>query len=455
MSVDISKINYPVRDNLKTYISIPKDHFLVKLSESIPWKDYAEMAICELYKDRKRSGRKLNLRLHLGAFILQTIFRWTDRELEENINFYAPAKRFCGIEETEKSYDHSAYVKFRNRLSNETAKKFNIKLLKVANRKGFTGSQFMDFDSTVQEANIEYPSDMRMMQSLLRKSGKILDALIVKGSRKAKKVKASLKLEGIGKLFKSYFFAKKNESGFELKVKLFSTAQIKANAAIKSILDLSKIIKRNKFKWNIKRDLEQVTKTGPALLKQIRHFINKRVVAKGKILSLHAKEVKCISKGKAGKPYEFGRKFFVGRLPGNYAFAFTDDDFALEDAHSLEKGLNQFEEIFSKSPNSVSGDQAFWSRPNLKACKERKITEIGINPRGHKGWKIPDEKIEEIKTRRSKVEPIIGHLKKRGMGRSKMKSDKMTKLDGQRSALSLNLSRMARDLSKGKIKWAG
>jgi len=36
-----------------------------------------------------------------------------------------------------------------------------------------------------------------------------------------------------------------------------------------------------------------------------------------------------------------------------------------------------------------------------------------------------------------------------------MKSDSMTRLDGQRSALSLNLSRMARDSSQIKLKWAG
>ncbi len=453
MSVDISRIDYPVKQHLQTKMKIPKNHFLVKLSESIPWRDYAELAIADLYKNKKRSGPKLNLRLHLGAFILQTLFRWTDRELEENLNFYAPAKIFCGIED--KAYDHSAYVKFRNRLSAETAKKFNVKLLKVAIRKGFTGSQFMDFDSTVQEANIEYPSDMRMMQSLLRKTEKILNDLIEKGSRKAKEAKESLNLKGMGKLFKSYFFAKKSEKGFELKVKLFSSAQRKAKKAVDAIISLENIIKKYQIKWNIKRDLKHVTKVGPALLKQIRHFINNGTVAAGKILSLHAEEVKCISKGKAGTPHEFGRKFFIGRLPGNYAIAFSDEVFALEDAYSLERGLEDFKDVFDSFPQSISGDQGFWSRPNLKACKERDIKEVGINPRGHKNWKIPENKIIEIQSRRSKVEPVIGHLKRRGLGKSKMRSDKMTKLAGQRSALSLNLSRLARDLSGEKLKWAG
>lgn len=455
MSIDISRINYPVMDNLKTIIKVPEKHFLITLSSVIPWAEYAELAIGDLYKGKRKSGRKLNYRLHLGAFILQTLFRWTDRELEENINFYAPARVFCGIADRVKSYDHSAYVKFRNRLSDETASKFNISLLKVARRKGFTGTQFMDFDSTVQEANIEYPADIRMMQSIFRKGTKILKGLSEAGSIKAEKLLNQFDLKQAAKDFKSYFFAKKSEKGFELKVGLFKKSHKLSKKILKSLNEVKSILYRYELPWNYSKDLKQLTEVAPTLLKQINHFIKRGTVAKNKILSLHAKEVKCISKGKAGKQYEFGRKFFIGRLPGNYAYAFTDEDFGLEDSESLVRGLKEYETIFDSMPESISGDQAFWSRPNLNICKEKNIKEIGINPRGHKNWKIPKDKIEEIQTRRAKVEPIIGHLKRRGMGRSKMKSDEMTKLDGQRSALSLNLSRMARDLSEKDLKWAG
>ncbi len=455
MSIDISNINYPVKNHLKTIIIVPEKHFLITLSEVIPWKEFADLAIEDLYKDKRKSGRKLNYRLHIGAFVLQTLFRWTDRELEENLNFYAPARVFCGIAERVKSYDHSAYVKFRNRLSDETASKFNISLLKVATRKGFTGTQFMDFDSTVQEANIEYPADIRMMQSIFRKGVKILQGLSETGSRKAVTLLSKFDVKQVGKDFKSYFFAKKSEKGFDLKVKIFKNSHQVSKKILKSIEDVTSILYRYDLPWNYSRDLTQLREVAPKLLKQINHFIKTGTVAENKILSLHAKEVKCISKGKAGKKYEFGRKFFIGRLPGNYAYTFTDEVFALEDSESLGRGLKEYEEIFNSMPDSISGDQGFWSRSNLDICKEKMIKEIGINPRGHKSWKVPENKIEEIQTRRAKVEPIIGHLKRRGMGKSKMKSDKMTKLDGQRSVLSLNLSRLARDLSDKPLKWAG
>lgn len=449
MSIDISKIDYPVEDNLKTKIIVPKSHFLITLALTIPWKVYADFVIQDLYKDKKRSGKKLNLRLHLGAFILQTLFRWTDRELEENLNFYSPARIFCGIEE--KAYDHSAYVKFRQRISEDTVKKFNIPILKTARKKGFTGTQFMDLDSTVQEANIEYPSDIRMMQSIFRKGIKILKGLREAGSRKAISILKTFNIENTSKDFKSYFFAKKSENGMKLKKEIFSKSVKLSNRIVKSIISIQSILKDYELPWSYKKDIEQIIKVAPFLIEQIKYFIKNEEVAPNKILSLHAKEVKCISKGKAGKPYEFGRKFFIGRLPGNYTYTFTDEDFALEDSKSMEKALKEYKDIFDQMPDSVSGDQGFWSQKNIKACQD--INEIGINPRGNKNWKVAEEKIDGIKTRRAKVEPLIGHLKRRGMGKSKMKSDKMTKMDGQRSSLSLNLSRLIKDLGNEEFMW--
>ena len=39
-------------------------------------------------------GRALNLRAHLGIYILQTVHHWTDRWAEEMLKFYFPARIF-------------------------------------------------------------------------------------------------------------------------------------------------------------------------------------------------------------------------------------------------------------------------------------------------------------------------------------------------------------------------
>ncbi|NOT79050.1 MAG: hypothetical protein HOP07_08605 [Bacteriovoracaceae bacterium] len=59
MSIDLSTINYPIKNNLKTIIHVPANHFLLLLSETIPWEEYAQVAIEDLYSDRKKSGKKI------------------------------------------------------------------------------------------------------------------------------------------------------------------------------------------------------------------------------------------------------------------------------------------------------------------------------------------------------------------------------------------------------------
>ena len=46
-------------------------------------------------------------------------------------------------------------------------------------------------------------------------------------------------------------------------------------------------------------------------------------------------------------------------------------------------------------------------------------------------------------------------LKKRGMGKSKMRSDLMVKLEGQRSSMSLNMTRLIKDLEESEEKMRG
>ena len=70
-------------------------------------------------------------------------------------------------------------------------------------------------------------------------------------------------------------------------------------------------------------------------------------------------------------------------------------------------------------------------------------------------WLVNDDEIERLKNRRASTEGIIGHVKMRGMGKSKMKSDEATLLEGQRSILSLNLSRFTKDLAGMKFRCAG
>jgi IS5 family transposase len=67
-------------------------------------------------------GRKLTLRIHLGAFLLQWLYNLTDRQVERAIKDNAAYQLFCGrgSVDTWHSPDHTKIEVFRSRLSPET-----------------------------------------------------------------------------------------------------------------------------------------------------------------------------------------------------------------------------------------------------------------------------------------------------------------------------------------------
>lgn len=456
MSLDISGLNYLIPTKLKIEVSIPKQHPMIILAKNVPWGQMSDLVVDDLYKNHEASGRKLNIRLHLGAFVLQAMNKWTDRTLEDMVRYHAPTMIFCGLENSSQGLDHSQYTRFRNRISEEIAKQLSTLIIRQAESHSFTDSTFMDLDSTVQEANICYPSDISMMRKLVLKSEKLLNYLIDQGSTKAKEIKAQLDFKKIGKDIKGYFFTPRGESGQLEKKNLLHAIEKGTCNILKKVSSVSESVRYYGLPWNLKNDWHDITVKGPCLLKDIRYFIKNQKMKAGKILSLSRDMVICIRKGKVGKLNEFGRKWFVGKLRGNYAFGFSPmDDVRLEDSESMEMGLKHFNQIFNSSPESVTGDQGFWSDNNIVACLVSEVREIGIHPRGKLSWLVNDDEIERLKNRRASTEGIIGHVKMRGMGKSKMKSDEATLLEGQRSILSLNLSRFTKDLAGMKFRCAG
>ena len=86
------------RNTLRMDVLVSADNRYRVLSEKLPWRDLAEVA--NEYRAKTvdiHAGRPLDLRLHLGAFIAQSMNRWTDRETEENVALNAGVRLLCGL----------------------------------------------------------------------------------------------------------------------------------------------------------------------------------------------------------------------------------------------------------------------------------------------------------------------------------------------------------------------
>src|SRR3989442_9507982 len=101
-------------------------------------------------------GRKLAVRIHHGAFLLQWLYHLTDRQVEWAIKDNAAYQLFCGRGGVALWHvpDHTKIEEFRSRLSPETQRQVANAIAVWATRLGFADLSTMDIDSTLQAANI-------------------------------------------------------------------------------------------------------------------------------------------------------------------------------------------------------------------------------------------------------------------------------------------------------------
>ena len=163
---------------ISTFVS--KEESLIQLANLIDWSHLAELVLPDLKTTTKAGqwhlGRKLYLRPHLSAMVLQLLFKLTDRRTEELIKKTPLYQVFCGhgLITPWHCPDHTKIENFRNRLSPETHKIIADDILSIAVKVGFAYPSNLDVDSTVQEANIAYPSDANLMKKLALKCKKTL-----------------------------------------------------------------------------------------------------------------------------------------------------------------------------------------------------------------------------------------------------------------------------------------
>ena len=434
----------------RTMVTLEANHRLITLCQSLGWDALMEQAIPILYDEQgisKETGRLLDLRAHLGAYILQTTYGWTDRWTEEMLRFYIPARIFCGYNESQGGLDHTSIEEFRNRFGEKGAQLITRDILKTARQFGLTEPDDLDMDTTVQDSGITHPTEMKLMNYLLKRLSAISGTL--------KKV-SGRGITGMKKLLDEFkknmtryrFFAK----DLKTKTELIKKAKALSETALEK---LSRLVPGDKsFDKLQKRAQEEILRfntLGPELMDQIGFWLRTGKVAKNKIVSLWKLAPKAISKGKIGKSVEFGRKWIVNCYRGGYVLVMAPENVKISDQHCVIESLSLHSTVFEEMPKTYGTDRGMYSTENLELCLSAGIEKIAIQPKGQTKPLVSRRDHQEFSNRRAGIEPRIAHLKTRGLGRSKMKSDMGDLISGYRSALSYNMSLLMRDLAQSKM----
>lgn len=424
---------------------------LLQLANALDWQHVATLAWPDLQQTAKGywwRGRKLRVRTHLGVLVLQCLMKETDRGIERRIGQTRLYQVFCGagLVPDWKCPDHTKIETFRNRLRPTTQKQLNDYVLQVAQTRGFAAPTWMDLDSTVQEANMAYPSDAQLLRKLAQKGAKIL-AFLKKAKKRYVPPELQIDLKAINRQAQAYFFLAKN-TAMEHRREVFQAYHTLVHHQLKPLLAFLLTVSPQAYDalpWHVQQAMNTLTSPGRRYLLDVAHFIRTHTIKPDKLLAFHCFEVACIRKGKVGKENEFGRVFQLGRIGGNFLIPFTCTDVRMDDKQSLLPAIAEHAEIFGADIlKAVGTDKGYYSAANIRKVQQAGINADGIQRPCQVKDQPPEEIVHPLRNRRAGIEPLIGHAKAFGLGRSKMKSDQTTLASGYRAGMGFNLHQLLR-----------
>jgi transposase, IS5 family len=427
---------------LRMDVIVPADNRYRLLSEKLPWLNLAEAANIHRKKHVALNiGRPLDLRLHLGAFIVQSMNRWTDRETEEMVRFHAGVRLLCGLEQSNDSIDHTSIETFRNQLGAEGVESLNRLIVECAKSSGFTDGNLCSSDTTVQEAPIAYPTEVGHMK-------KIAEKLVGIGARMKKGLKA-----GLGKLSETsqrlftkirLFTRGTSEKAINKKKKLGQELQktvAKMERLVREEFEHLGGVSQNKYR----EQLELYKK----MLSQIRFWIRTGFHRPGKIVSLWAQDARAITRNKAGKATEFGRRWIVSRLTAGYVIGTVCKKLGSgADTGLMPEILEHFERMMRCLPEMVVYDRGGDGPKNHRSLKKKGIQKNCIFRKGKVSQPgLGRNTAAKARRERALSEATIATIKnpRFGFNKPRAKSSETIVLKGHAAILGANLAHLTRD----------
>ena len=410
----------PQLDIFKTPLKqfINHNHELCILSNRIDWEAVME-EFQGYYKDFGRPS--VPIRKMAGLVLLKYLYNLSDenvvaRWVENPYWQYFTGEVFFQLE---KPFDPSDFVHFRKRIGEKGAElllKLSIDLFgKEAKEKEVL------IDTTVQEKNITFPTDIKLHKKIIDKCNTIAQNELIPLRQSYKRVIKQLMID---QRFRNHPKRKK-----------------KAKAAARKIKTIA---------GRLVRDLERKMDEGQKAyygrkIEIFNQILQQEKDTKNKVYSIHEPEVKCIAKGKEAKPYEFGNKSSIvktrnsGIIVG--AMAFTEN---LYDGDTLEPQLGQVERVAGYSPEVAIVDRGYRGK---RYVNDTMIFTPKLLPKSASRYQ--KQKTRERFRSRAGIEPVIGHIKHdHRMIRNYLSGIMGDKVNTIMAATAFNLKKMLNKIKK-------
>lgn len=383
-------------------------HPLCRLADEIRWKDF-DIAFAKHYSTSMGKPSK-PIRLMVSLLILKQLRNLSDESVVEQWSENVYYQYFSGLIQFSISRPcvPTELVEFRKRIGTEGIELIFKESIRVNGKDSEDDN--LSADTTVQEKNITFPTDDKLYKKVINECRNI-----------AQKENIDLRqnyVRSVGKLSRLQRF-KNTKHGAK-----------KARMASKKIKTIAGRLVRE---LNRKLPSDVLTKYSSTLDIYQKVMSQKRSDS-NKIYSIHEPEVKCYTKGKEHKKYEFGSKVSIlvtqntGVIVGAMNFNSTEHD-----SKTIEKAINQYEKLTGKTAKNAFVDRGY---RGVTKVNQTNILVPKSNP------KITKEQ-RKGHSRRSAIEPVIGHLKRNyRMGRNFLKGIKGDEINVLLSAAAMNFKRV-------------
>ena len=412
---------------------------LFKLANLIDWSAF-ESAFSPLFS--VESGRPPKpIRLMVGLLILKHVRNVSDEQVVSQFSENAYYQYFCGMESftIAPPCASTELVHFRHRIGEagiEMILKESIRVnLLIDDRKKAEEDQCKDgrgrkpdqdqtafIDSTVQEKNVTFPTDSKLLNKIIEYCHKV-------ASQEGTDVRQSYRCE-VKELKRVQRFRGKSHC----KKKVARSDRRMRTIAGRLVRELL-------------RELPVVSPYRERLGLCLK-FINGEKIDGHKIYSLHEPDVLCISKGKEHKKYEFGNKVSLVRLWNGLiigAQSFRNE----YDGHTIEKSMTQVERIYGRKVRILAGDRGYRGQ---EKTGETKIM-IPDVPKATDSAYTKSKK-HALFRKRAGIEPVIGHCKAdHRLGRNFYKGLFGDSVNVMLAAAAFNFKRVMNALLRLILEW--
>jgi IS5 family transposase len=355
-------------------------HPLYILANKINWQRF-EDAFSIHYSEKMGKPAK-PIRLMVSLLILKFLRNLSDENLVEQWSENLYYQYFGGMHNFQASFPCVAteLIAFRHRIG-EAGMELILKESIELNDKedGVNGCRIVkSIDTTVQEKNITYPTDDKLYKKIIKRCWKIHN--VTKLKIRQSYVREIKKLSSLQRF-------KNTKSG--------SKASRKASKRIKTIAGVlvRELVRKLPLHLlgNYLTDLKLFTRV-----------LHQKRGDSGKIYSLHEPHVKCYTKGKEHKKFEFGSKvsLLVDQQTNTIrgALNFTEQ---LHDSKTIPEVLEQYERLNGSEAKEVYVDRGYRGQTTYKST-------LIFVPKPQTGITKAQRKKH---SNRAAIEPIIGHLK--------------------------------------------